>query len=114
MFGMRRWFSVRRDHRPAVAQYLCFRRSDVQHRFDGKTISGPNFLASSCTAVIRNLRSFVHFAANAMSGVITDYAVAVFLRVFLNDRSDVANAFVWPALRDAKLQTFFRHTNKVF
>jgi len=55
----------------------------------------------------------VHFAANAMSGVITDYAVTVFLSVFLDDRSDVAHAFVWPALSDAKLETLFRDPNEL-
>ncbi len=113
MLGVGRRLSVLRDHRPFVLQRSRFRRAEIEHRLDRKAIARSDLFPRPGTAVIGYLRSFVHRAADAVSGVIANDAVTEFFGMFLNRPTDVADAPVDTRSLNAAFETFFGHPDQL-
>ena len=84
MFGVRARLSVFCHNRPFIFQSFRLVRSEIEHRLKRENKTGADFFLRSRSAVIGDLRCFMHCASDSVSGVITDNSVTVFFPVLLN------------------------------
>src|SRR5258705_4329786 len=84
----------------------------VDHRLDGKYVSGPYFGTLTRLAVIWYLRVFMHTAPNAVTNVLTYNRVATGLGMLLHCRPNVSQVPARPALLDREIQTLLSYANQ--
>src|SRR3954471_15893848 len=113
MFGVRRRLSVYRNDRPPIFQSFCLLGAQIEHRLYGKAVASPYLFPRPRTAIIRNLRRFVHRPANAVSRIVANDPVTELLRVLLNRPTDVPDTLVRMAFLDPKFQAFIGHADQL-
>ena len=65
-------------------------RPKVNHRFHGKNVTNLYFGTQTGLPIVGNLGIFVHTPPNSMANVITNYGIALSLRVLLDSGANVA------------------------
>src|SRR5262245_54949740 len=95
MLEVRGVSSILGFHRPAVRQYLYFVRAGVDHRLDGQHPAFFQPRPGSGTAVIRDLRVFVHSLAHSVTAEFAHYRIAAVLDILLDGVRDIVKAIAW-------------------
>src|SRR5579885_2099581 len=88
-------------------------RAHVEHRLDGEDVARTNFDARARLSVVRDLRVFVHFPADAVADVVAHDAVAVCFGERLHGPADVSEVLARPALTDGPLKTLLGDADKL-
>src|ERR1051326_5241707 len=113
VFDVRAGLPVECDDRPAVLEGLRLVRAHVEHRLDGEDVARTDFDARARLSVVRDLRVFVHFSADAVADVVAHDAVAVCLGERLHGPADVAEVLARPALKYRALKTLLGDADKL-
>jgi hypothetical protein len=100
---MRTGLPVQSNHGPAIGQDFGMMSSQIDHRFDRKDVTGPNFGTLSRFTVIWYLRIFVHAASDTMTHILTHNRVAAGLGMLLHRSSNVSQVPPGATLLNRKL-----------
>src|SRR5215216_818129 len=87
-------------------------RSLVDHRFDRENVSHLDLRPQSRPAIVRDLRVFVHPAANSMADIVPHNGIAVSLRVLLHRPTNVAEVISSVTFLDRPFETLFSYANQ--
>ncbi len=94
-------------------KYLRVVRPQINHRLDRKNVASLDFRPLPGLPIVRNLRVFVHPAANSMTDVIPHHRIAVALRVLLHRPANVTQVLSRPTLLNRQLQTLLGDPNQL-